>query len=156
MAHSQDPKIPFTQEAYTKMHQDFARLTKERVEVMERLKIAREMGDLSENGAYRYAKFELGNISRQLRRLEHLLAVGEVIVASRNDVVSFGTTVTVFLDGKKIQYLIVSKHESDPKAGKLSMESPIGRALLGRKVGESVHVEVPAGTMTYRILSIKS
>ncbi len=155
MLPSQEPKIPFTQEAYEKMQQDFERFTLERAEVMERLKIAREMGDLSENGAYRYAKFELGNIGRQLRQLEYLLKHGEVVVAQEYDRVGFGTAVTVLSgDDKEVTYLIVSKHESNPKAGKLSMESPIGRALLGKKVGESVSVDIPAGAVTYRIVQI--
>ena len=150
-----DP-IPFTAEAYAELEQKFEQLTQERKEVMARLQVAREMGDLSENGAYQYAKFELGSIGRQLSRLRYLLKYGYVVTKNTgSSVVEFGSTVTL-TDGKKdVTYLIVSQHESNPKERKLSLESPIGQALINKKVGDKVEITIPAGTITYTILEIK-
>jgi transcription elongation factor GreA len=148
-------KIPFTRQAYQKLQQDFERLTQERKEVMIRLQTAREMGDLSENGAYIYAKFELGSVTRQLNRLKHLLANGEVVEKiSGNDKVDFGCTVTLRRDGKDVSYTIVSIHESNLAEHKLSTESPIGQAIMGQKVGTLVKVKTPAKDVEYLIIKI--
>lgn len=149
------PPIPFTQEAYQKLEAEFARLTALRKEVMGRLQVAREMGDLSENGAYKYAKFELGSINRQLSQTRHLLKYGVVTSKTSVDSVGFGNTVTVSVRGKEITYLMVSMHESHLADKKLSIESPIGSALVGKKVGEKVLVKVPNGEVEYTIMKIE-
>jgi transcription elongation factor GreA len=148
--------IPFTPDAYAKLQQNFDRLTKERVEVIIRLQTAREMGDLSENGAYIYAKRELGSIGRQLRELNYLLDNGFVqSTNSVHDRVEFGCQVTLKSDSSEITYLIVSKHESNPAERKLSTESPIGKAILNKKVGDSVEINIPAGLVKYQITKIQ-
>jgi transcription elongation factor GreA len=150
------PRIPFTHEAYEKLQQDFDRLTEERKEIMIRLKTAREMGDLSENGAYIYAKFELGSVGRQLRELRHLLDNGDVIQKKAgSSTVQFGCSVTVRKEHEEITYQMVSMHESNLLAKKLSIESPLGKALLDKKVGDTVSVETPRGNTTYTILKIE-
>jgi transcription elongation factor GreA len=150
------PKIPFTRTAYEQLQSDFDRLTEERKQTMVRLQTAREMGDLSENGAYKYAKIELGNINHELRRLKHLLDRGEVVEKTGvSTFVEFGSEVTVQHGKKTSIFTIVSHHESDPRQGKLSTSSPLGQALAGKKVGEEVKVEAPAGQVTYRITAIK-
>jgi transcription elongation factor GreA len=150
------PKIPFTRAAYEKMQQDHARLTKELGEVMERLQTAREMGDLSENGAYQYAKFEMGSIRRQLNQLNHLLDTGEIVTAtSHQGKVGFGSQVTLKQDTKEVTYTLVSMHESSLKEKKLSIESPLGKSLMGKQVGDTVVVIAPAGEMQYLITSVK-
>jgi transcription elongation factor GreA len=149
-----DP-IPFTAEAFAELQQKYDQLTQERKEVMVRLQAAREMGDLSENGAYHYAKFELGSIGRQLNRLRYLLKYGYVVTKSTsNSLVEFGSTVTLSDGKKEVTYLMVSQHESNPREGKLSTESPIGQALINKKIGDQVVVTIPAGTITYTILKI--
>lgn len=149
-------KIPFTQAAYTQMQVDLETALQEQQAVLERLQVAREMGDLSENGAYKYAKFELGNVRRKIRRLQRLLQHGEVVQKQGNlEEVGFASAVTLLVDGKQVSYTIVSKHESDPQKGFLSQESPLGRALLGRKVGDRIQLQVPAGLVTYEILQIQ-
>ncbi len=155
MLHSSIPRIPFTRSAYEKMQQDVLRLEQEREAVMGRLKVAREMGDLSENGAYKYAKFELGNIHRELRRLKHLIEYGEIVESAQSNTVEFGSQVTVFSQGKRLQFLLVSQHESDPSQGKLSFQSPIGKALLGHKLGDEVMVTTPLGKVMYKITAIQ-
>lgn len=144
--------IPLTADFHLQLQTKFNQLTKERAEVMKRLQTAREMGDLSENGAYKYAKFELGSIGRQLQQLKFLLDNGQVVPKPITvTTVSFGCTVTVSSAGKKTPYMLVSQYESNPKEGKLSMESPIGAALMGKKVGDEVTVNIPSGTVHYVI-----
>jgi len=150
------PTIPFTQAAYDQMSQDFDRLTAERKEVLVRLQAAREMGDLSENGAYTYAKLELASVSRQLRQLKYLLEYGQVTHSTSAQEVGFGNTVTLKTNkNKEIAYTLVSIHESDLLAHKLSTESPLGAAIMGKKIGDTVTVVAPVGEMSYTILKIE-
>lgn len=149
------PPIPFTADAYAKLQADFAELTEKRVAVMERVRVAREMGDLSENGAYTYGKMELGAVNRELVRVRHLLKHGVIVSSAGKGRVDFGSTVTVKNEaGKELTYMLVSIHESNPTAGKLSTESPLGAALLGKKVGDEVEAETPSGVKKYVILNI--
>lgn len=151
--------IPFTPKKYKEMQQKVIELSAEREQVMQRLVEARAMGDLSENGAYKYAKFELGNVSRELRRYKQLLLQGFPAPkqATPKGLIDFGSTVTVEkLDETKKQktFLIVSEHESDPSKGKISYKSPIGKALLRKKVGEKVSVQTPIGETKFIIINI--
>lgn len=149
------PTIPFTKEAYEKLKSEYQRLKKERIEIMERLKVAREMGDLSENGAYKYAKFELGSVGRQLREIKHLLDNGQVNdKKTTTNVVDFGSTVTVQQDTKEFTFIIVSAHESDLTKNKLSMDSPLGQALMGKTIGDKMTISAPIGDISYTILKI--
>lgn len=149
-------KIPFTPDAYQKLQADFDRLTEERKQVMVRLQTAREMGDLSENGAYKYAKFELGSIGRQLRQLRYLLSNGYVQAKTGNSTqVEFGCTVSLKLGTKEVTYLMVSQHESNPSQGKISIESPLGIALMGKKAGETGVFKAPNGDIPFSILKIE-
>lgn len=148
-----DP-IPFTKEAYDKLLSDRHRLRKERVEVMKRLKVAREMGDLSENGAYTYAKFELGSIGRQLRRINGLLDEAVVVEERVHVIVEFGSSVTLSGPKGDKTYLMVSEHESDLQTNKLAMTSPIGSAIMEKRVGDKVSVVTPKGEVEYTIAEI--
>lgn len=134
-------------------------LEQERELVMKRLIEARAMGDLSENGAYRYAKFELGNLNRQLKRYKQLLIKG--FPAPKNvglkGIIDFGSVVTIKkLDSsnKQMTFTIVSKHESDPSKGKLSYSSPMGKELIRKKVGDTITVVTQAGKSRFAILSV--
>lgn len=148
-----DP-IPLSPEKHAELEREVVRLTMERDAASERVKVAREMGDLSENGAYHYGKQELASYSRQLREVHFLLKYGVVTVSSQSDVVEFGSTVTVSDGKKEREFSIVSQYESDPYTGKLSVESPIGLALLGKRVGDVVTIAVPAGEIKYTVLKI--
>lgn len=146
--------IPFTAGEYKKMQDRLAFLTSLRVEVVERLRVAREMGDLSENGAYRYAKFELGNIGRETRKLNYLLENGAVAEKRSDGTIGFGTRVTL-QQGKVVsEYLLVSEHESNPAQDKLSLQSPLGLALQHKKIGDLVTVQTPRGETQYLLVSI--
>jgi transcription elongation factor GreA len=147
--------IPFSPGAYAQMQQDVARLTLLREEVMGRLKVAREMGDLSENGAYQYAKFELGNIGRQLRQLNFLLKDGEARERPLSPTkVEYGCLVTLKSDRGEITYDMVSEFESSPTEHRLSLRSPLGLAIVGQSVGAVIEFSAPVGKITYTIVKI--
>ncbi len=146
-------KIPFTKSKYQAMQQQVDTLRTELAAVKIRLNEAREMGDLSENGAYKYAKFEIGRINRELRVMTDLLQRGEVITAGKEVQGGFGSFVSLQNSaGKTIRYQLVSQYESDPMTGKLSLESPIAQAIAGKKAGTTVVVEVPRGLQAYTIV----
>lgn len=122
--------------------------------VLVRLVAAREQGDLSENAGYHAAKEELGRIDSRLRMLRLMIRSAEVVFARGVEVVSFGCNVVVS-DGKgERQFNIVSALEADPAAGKMSDISPIGSALIGKKVGQSVDISVPDGKVRYKVVRI--
>lgn len=138
------------------MREDVARLECEHDEVVQRLNTARQEGDLSENGAYKYAKFELGRIRRELGRLKHLLKTGYIArLGAIDGTVRFGCRVTIADAHTTREYLIVSHYESDPAQGKLSMESPLGAALMGKHAGDVVQIETPRGPQSYKIDTIQ-
>lgn len=155
MPHHSFGRIPLTAAAYQQAKEEVAKLLAEKELVMGRLKAAREMGDLSENGAYKYAKFELGNIRRRLRELYHLLEFGEVTEnQSPPGEIGFGSQITLENHGKHSSYQVVSQFESNPLLGKLSMDSPLGQALLGKHVGETVEISTPNGVRKFRVISV--
>lgn len=157
MAKSQK-KIPFTSEKYKQMQEKIAKLEAEHEQVMQRLITAREMGDLSENGAYKYAKFELGNIKRQLRRLQGLVSSGFPVPKQLNSsgVIDFGSTAVIQNKDtlKTSSVMIVSKHESDPSDGKIAYSSPLGKALMRKKAGDAIEFETPKGMQAFKILKV--
>lgn len=146
--------IPLTKQALRQFQKQLSKLKNERVEVMARLKTAREMGDLSENGAYKYAKFELSSIGRQMRELQHILDHAVVTTKQINGQVGFGSVVELERNGVRTTYQMVSGYESDLSQHRLSIESPLGQALLNRRVGKKVIVNAPVGQLEYTIVSI--
>ncbi len=151
----QPDKIPFTKAGYERLKVRRAELLTKREIVLVSLQRAREMGDLSENGAYTSAKFELGNVDRELRRLDFHIKYGQVVEPRRDGTIGFGSVVTVELDGKEYIYTLVGTQESDPKKGVLSLESPIGKALLGKKVGEKAVVTMPDRQISYSVKTLE-
>jgi transcription elongation factor GreA len=138
---------------------DFLKTVK-RKEVAERLKAAREYGDISENSEYEDAKNEQAFIEGRIFTLEKMLRNARVIDESevRQGYVSLGSTVKLKdLDaGEVLEYAIVGTMEANPAANKISNESPVGKAILGKKKGVVVEVEAPVGSIRYQILEIKS
>jgi len=147
-------EIPFTKEAYQKLKDDEARLQQKRKEVLVRLKTAREMGDLSENGAYKYAKFEISSINRQLRHVAFLLKSAKIKESKGGTSIDFGSTVTLESTMGKRIFMLVSGYESDPLQNKLSMHSPLGKLLVHKQVGDAVTVQAPAGKIHYTITKV--
>ncbi len=146
--------IYFTKEGYAKLEQDLSDLRAKREPTVLRLQAAREMGDLSENGAYKAARFELSDIDHNIRRISILLKNGEIKEAKHDGRIGFGNKVILEKEGQKIEYLMVGKHESDPRQYKLSVESPLGTALLGKQKGEIVTIVAPVGAMKYKVIGI--
>lgn len=148
--------IPFTKAKYEEMQRRYDFLQKELVLVMARLKVAREMGDLSENGAYKYAKFEIGDIRRQSSKLKHLLIHGYVETNTKHlGKIGFGSVVTVKSKKGEYTFTLVSQYESDPQNNKLSEESPLGKAVYGKQGGENVVVTSPSGETEYSIEKVE-
>ncbi len=130
-----------------------------RQEVAQKIKEAREQGDLSENAEYDAAKDEQRDIEARIEELEKILKNAEVVVEDEVDLdkISVGCMVKV-LDvdfEEELEYKIVGSTEADSLKGKISNESPVGRALLGAKVGDTVTVETPAGAFPYKVLEIQ-
>ncbi|KRP10131.1 MAG: transcription elongation factor GreA [Sphingobacteriales bacterium BACL12 MAG-120813-bin55] len=133
--------------------------TKGRAEMANMIKEAREKGDLSENAEYDAAKEAQGMLEMKISQLEEMLANSRVMDTSQIDVskVSVLTTVKVFHEkmNREIEYTLVAEKEADLKQNKISVTSPIGKGLLGKKVGETAHIEVPAGMLSMKILDIR-
>ena len=129
--------------------------TVRRIEVADRLKKAKEYGDLSENSEYNEAKEEQTQLEMRISELEDILRNAEIIKKSSGDSVSIGSTVVVKKDGgDEKTFTIVGSQEVDPDKGKISNESPIGKALLGHSKGETVSVETQNGKIKYEIKSV--
>jgi len=142
--------VILTPEGLERLKAELAELqTTKRREVAERIKEAREFGDISENSEYDDAKNEQAMLETRIAQLEERLRSAQVVDAKElsNDVVRIGTTVHVRDEkGKSQPFTIVGSAEADIKSGKLSNESPVGKALMGRKKGETVEVSLPNGT----------
>ena len=147
--------ILFTKEKYAQIKEEYQKLLIERKDAVLHLTKAREMGDLSENGYYRSSKSRLSSIDHNLRKLSDFIRYGSVINFVNKGIVEIGCTVTIKNNDKLQKYQIVGREEADPKLGKISNESPLGKLLIGRKVKESVNLKTPAGETTYEILSIE-
>lgn len=130
--------------------------SKKRIEIAERLKRAKEYGDLSENSEYAGAREEQANIEARIFELDELLRKAVIISKTDGgDVVRVGSTITVKKGDRTAIYTIVGSYEANPEEGKISDESPLGKAFLNRKTGDSVKVATPAGTSTYEIVKIE-
>lgn len=144
----------FTKDGYEKLEKEQEALLIKRKDVIETLKKAREMGDLSENGLYKTAKFELGDTDRKLRRAKIMLKQATIVTKSTSGTVGIGSTIVLLVGDKEDTYTIVGDFEADPGNKKVSQNSPIGRALMGRKVGDTISFSAPSGNVAYTLLKI--
>ena len=150
-----------TPEGLEKLQQELAYLTEtRRKEVADRIRQAREFGDITENSEYDEAKNEQGLLERRIGELQRRVRNVKVVDPSEveEDAVDLGTTVTLRVVGKGQErtFQIVGANESDPTSGKLSHASPVGRAVLKRKVGEKVTVSTPRGAAEYEIVNVEA
>lgn len=151
-------KMPMLQEGYDKLTADLRRLKVERPLIVDAIEEARAHGDLSENAEYHAAKERQGQIEASIADIEDKLSRAQIIDPTElsGDKVVFGATVTLLdEDDKPIRYQIVGQTEADAKTGRISYNSPLGRALIGRKVEEEVEVSVPAGDRYYVVNKIE-
>ncbi|MEX1052462.1 MAG: transcription elongation factor GreA [Patescibacteria group bacterium] len=125
-------------------------------QAIDRLQKARNMGDLSENSEYTSAKDGLAMIEDRIHTIEATIKTAEIVEDNHNNnEISLGSHIKVQANGEQNEFHIVGEYEADPSTNKLSMTSPIGQALLGKKTGDLVEIEVPAGKTQYKILEIK-
>lgn len=152
-------EIFLTQEGYKEKEERLEFLkTEKRQEVIEKLKTAREFGDLSENAEYDAARDEQAKVEAEIEMLEETLRVAKIVDPKKvkGSSVQVGSKVKL-LDiefDEEVEYSIVGSLESNPSAGLISNESPIGKAIIGKKVGDKVTIETPAGSIEMEILAI--
>ena len=154
-------EVILTPEGYKKLQEEIEYLsTDKRREVAERIRIAREFGDIAENAEYDDAKNEQMLLEHRIATLEERLKSARVVTKKeiKSGEVSVGTKVRLrdVKAGKTIEYFIVGSAEADPSENKLSNESPVGKAIMGRKKGETVEVAAPRGKLTFKIMDIKA
>ena len=149
-------KILFTPDGLNQLKEKLDKLEKEkRPQIVERLQRAREMGDLSENSDYQNAKDELSLMEGKILELNGILGRAKAVNKKKNCLaVALGCQVKVQKGKQENLFHIVGEWESDPTQQKISHSSPLGQALIGKKVGEKVEFEAPVGKIVYKILSI--
>ncbi|HXR50283.1 MAG TPA: transcription elongation factor GreA [Verrucomicrobiae bacterium] len=144
-----------TQAGVDELADELKTLTAKRAAIAEAIKNARELGDLTENAEYQSARAEQDRNETRITEIENILQNVEIIKKPRGDnKVQLGSSVKLKNDGKTKEFQVVGTVEADPLNGKISDESPIGVALLGKKVGDSVDIVTPAETTTYKVVSI--
>lgn len=148
--------IYLTPQGKQNLEKELKELIAKRPDMAKRIERAKEMGDLSENAEYHDAKDKQGMTEAKIREIQAILNQAQIIKKNKNSsIVLFGSKIKVAINGNEKEYEIVGANEASPLEGKISNESPLGRAFLGRKVGDSVEVEVPAGKITYTIKEIQ-
>jgi len=151
-------KVQLTQTGFDALSRELEELINiKRPQLVDRLARARQEGDLSENSDYTNAKEELEFLDGRISELEEVIKTAEVVNenTTRSSEVSVGTKVTVNVGGNEHIFDMVGEWEADPMQKKISPESPLGQALIGRKKGDSVEVEAPAGKILYEIIDIE-
>jgi transcription elongation factor GreA len=154
-------EVILTPEGFEKLKDEIQYLSNDRRrEVAERIRVAREFGDIAENAEYDTAKTEQGYLEARIALLEERLANSRVVTKKeiKSGEVSIGTKVRLRDVGanKTIEYYIVGSAEADPAENKLSNESPVGKAIMGRKKGDTVEVAAPRGKLKFKIMDIKA
>jgi transcription elongation factor GreA len=151
-----NPKIYISKEKLEEFKKELQQLkTVKRKEIIERIEKAKEMGDLSENAEYNIAKEEQSFIEGRILELEDLMTNAVLVEeGKKTGTVNIGSKIKVKINGNEKEFQIVGVTEADPAHGKISNESPLGEALLGKKKGDVVEVETPGGKVSYLILDV--
>jgi len=150
-----DKKHYLTKEGLEKLKKELDFLiNKKRKEVIERIQIAKSYGDLSENAEYESAREEQSFVEGRIKELQDILKNVEIVTNHKKDRVSIGSKVILEYNNQELEFQIVGAQEADPSKKMISDESPIGKAILNRKVGEEVQVSIPDGIVTYKIKKI--
>ncbi len=146
-----------TQEGVDELNEELNKLVSQRGPIAERIKSAREFGDLTENAEYSAARQEQDRVESRISEIEHILLNVEIISPPKKGaLVQLGSTVKLKSESNKPkEFQIVGTVEADPLNGKISDESPIGRALLGKKEGDKVEIATPAETAMFKIVNIQ-
>ena len=152
-------KVFVTKEGLEELKRELNELNDvKRPQVLERVSQARSMGDLSENSEYTAAREELSLMDGRIEELADIIKSASLIEGNhkkgKGATVALGSSITVSVGGKKEEFALVGEWEADPKNKKISHESPLGKALIGKAIGEKVEVEAPAGKVVYTIVGI--
>ena len=151
-------KVPMLAEGYERLTADLKAYRAERPKIVDAIEEARAHGDLSENAEYHAAKERQGQVEAQIAELEDRISRAQIIdpTTLSGDRIMFGATITLLDDeDKPVKYQIVGQTEADAKQGRISYNSPLGRALIGRKVGDEIEVTVPSGDKFYLVEKIE-
>ena len=151
-------KVPMLEEGHRKLNDELKRLKAERPEIVEAIEAARAHGDLSENAEYHAAKERQGQVEAMIADIDDQLSRAMVIdpTTLSGDKIVFGATVTLLdEDEKKVKYQLVGQQEADARVGRISYNSPLGRALIGRQKGDGVEVTTPSGERYYEVAKIE-
>ena len=148
--------VLLTPEGLEKLKRDLDAALKRRSEAGERLKEAFQPGDIEDNPEYEQAKEEVGLLDSRIYELQEMIGRAEIIKESHSSVAGPGSTIEVVdTDGELETYHLVGAVESDPSAGRISVDSPVGRALVGKKKGDKITISVPQGSLTLTIKAVK-
>jgi len=147
--------IQLTKTGKEELEKELQTIKEARGEIIERIKTARELGDLSENAEYSAARLEQSRAETRVEEIEHILKNAEIMAAPKDkNIVELGNTVVLKGPNGDKEFMVVSSVEADPMNGKVSKESPIGKSLMGKKVGEEVEIITPAKTTKYTIKKV--
>lgn len=153
-------QVEITQEGLEELKEELKELVEIRLpKIIERVASAREQGDLSENADYHSAKDEQAFVENRISEIQDVISRAKIIKKTTSTTkVGMGSVVSLIINGndkKKYSFELVSEYDSDPDEGKISITAPLGKALMGKKKGDEVLVEAPAGKITYTILELK-
>ena len=148
--------VAFTEGGFIKIKKEFDDLSAKRPTYVEELSRARDMGDRSENAAYKAARRRLSSTDSRLRFLKRLVENAKVVKPTQSEYVEIGSVVKVNNGNEDMVFYIVGEYEANPTEGNISYKSPVGRALLGKRVNSSVTVQIPTGPIYLRILKIEN
>ena len=149
-----EPRIPFTKEGYQKLLDDRKKFLAARPEAVKNLSESRAMGDLSENGYYKASRQQLSFLDSRIRRVERLIKLATIVESANTGIIDIGSTIRISDGTREYSYEIVGGYESDPFKKTISHLSPLGRALMGKKLHDIIDVHAPNGTKTYTVLSV--
>lgn len=153
-------ELYLSKEGLAKLKEELANLQQERVEVTQKIREAREFGDLSENAEYQEAKTKQAFIEGRIEEIETILKTAKIIEDENGKTINggevrVGSKVKIKLNGREVMYDITGSNEASPAEGKISNESPLGRALIGRRAGEKVMLSTGNGEREYHILAVQ-
>jgi transcription elongation factor GreA len=147
-------KIRFTQKGFDDLKKELDDLNAERPGVIEDVQKARELGDLKENGYYQASKQKLRSIDSRIMRIKYYMKVAQIVDDNKADGVGIGNTITLKNETREMTYQMVGDLEANPSEGKLSLLSPIGKAVEGKKQGDEVELVIPSGTVKYTLVKV--
>ena len=151
-----EKRIKLTKLGQEKLEKELEELVKiKRPVVIDRIKKAKDYGDLSENAEYEDARNEQSFIEGRVQEIEHMLKYAEIIESTKGGAVGVGSSVKVKMDGEEMTYEIVGSTEADPTAGKISSESPIGSSLVGKKTGDICSAKTPSGEIELKVIAVE-